>query len=588
MKRSSNWSGFFLLLTLLVCAGSATSQVVKFEPEKPKYGDTVVVTYNPAAEGAALNTGDDVYITVWWFCEYGFDGYRAKMSKEQSVFKYKFSIQKPMAAVQVNFMTLREWKEKNFYNTLIYRTDGEPVKGGYLSKIAGPSRNYAEFVAKELALYPDNYPTYYYKWSAAPEADRAKLMKEDMTRLLSLNTGQKDDLLWVLFWGHYLLKEEQKSYEVLQTLHRRYPSSPFLAQILKKYSKGSAPDDVRKLAWDFIARFPDTETAREWLPSISLAKEFPIQTAETISKKWMAKQADNPLPYLWLARAYLVRQKRLEEASVLVEKALNLFLSDRLKLYDDIAGAQTADFIPSAYRTTAEIAINMRNYAKALSAVRAAQTLDKETRSKSYLLEGQIWQQLKTNPDRAETAYREAWRLGGKEAEEPLKALYQKQHGGLIGFDEYLKSKTAAVERVGLKPAPVFTGKSINGDAIDLTGLRGKVVVLNFWYVGCAPCRAEIPGLNQLVKDFHGKDVVFVAFALDKAEDLQTFLKQTPFDYEVVPDSDKIAQTYEVMTYPTHVVIDKRGRVSIRQTGRSSKPQEELRPLIEQALAEPL
>ncbi len=51
-------------------------------------------------------------------------------------------------------------------------------------------------------------------------------------------------------------------------------------------------------------------------------------------------------------------------------------------------------------------------------------------------------------------------------------------------------------------------------------------MVLNFWFIGCAPCRVEMPGLNQLVSEFKGKDVVFIAFATDAAEDLQTFLKE--------------------------------------------------------------
>jgi peroxiredoxin len=68
------------------------------------------------------------------------------------------------------------------------------------------------------------------------------------------------------------------------------------------------------------------------------------------------------------------------------------------------------------------------------------------------------------------------------------------------------------------KLAPTFDARSLDGEALNLATLRGKVVVLNFWYVSCGPCRVKIPGLNQLVSEFQGKGVVFIALALDRAE----------------------------------------------------------------------
>ena len=63
--------------------------------------------------------------------------------------------------------------------------------------------------------------------------------------------------------------------------------------------------------------------------------------------------------------------------------------------------------------------------------------------------------------------------------------------------------------------APAFSLTSLEGEKFELAALRGKVVVLNFWFTGCAPCVAEFGELNSLVHKFKNKGVVFIAPTLD-------------------------------------------------------------------------
>src|ERR687893_223477 len=59
--------------------------------------------------------------------------------------------------------------------------------------------------------------------------------------------------------------------------------------------------------------------------------------------------------------------------------------------------------------------------------------------------------------------------------------------------------------------APAFSLTSMDGKKFELASLRGKVVVINFWFTGCPPCIEEMPKLNELVEKFKDKDVVFIA-----------------------------------------------------------------------------
>lgn len=131
--------------------------------------------------------------------------------------------------------------------------------------------------------------------------------------------------------------------------------------------------------------------------------------------------------------------------------------------------------------------------------------------------------------------------------------------------------------------APAFTLTALHGKKFDLSVLRGQVVVLNFWFTGCEPCVAEFSKLNGLVNKFKSKGVVFIAPTLDKEATLKPFLKEHKFKYHVVPNAGGlIVMTYTDgsgnVVFPTHIVIDREGRIDTRLTGE--KAVEELEKAI--------
>jgi len=125
---------------------------------------------------------------------------------------------------------------------------------------------------------------------------------------------------------------------------------------------------------------------------------------------------------------------------------------------------------------------------------------------------------------------------------------------------------------------------TLGGREVKLAELKGRVVVLNFWFVGCAPCRAEIPDLNRLVDEYQGRDVVFLAVARDKAGMVREFLKEIPFKYGIVAEGVPTAEAFGVELYPTHILIDKAGNVAHVLSGGGADKYQELAPLIDALL----
>ncbi len=116
------------------------------------------------------------------------------------------------------------------------------------------------------------------------------------------------------------------------------------------------------------------------------------------------------------------------------------------------------------------------------------------------------------------------------------------------------------VLRVG-KPAPEFTLASMDGGTISLSDLKGKPTWLNVWATWCAPCRAEMPDLQQ-VHESGGKDQ-YNLVAMNLGEDAATverFLKELGYTLPVALDeTGEVTLRYRVMGLPTHFFIDGNG-----------------------------
>lgn len=120
--------------------------------------------------------------------------------------------------------------------------------------------------------------------------------------------------------------------------------------------------------------------------------------------------------------------------------------------------------------------------------------------------------------------------------------------------------KTVLKDKLG-DNFPDFEVTDINGKRYSKTELRGKVIVLNFWFIGCAPCEMERPELNDIYNSYKGNpDVVFVSFAKNGKEQLDKFLAKRPFLYPVVPLDEALIKSFDIKEYPQNQIIGKDGK----------------------------
>ncbi len=134
-----------------------------------------------------------------------------------------------------------------------------------------------------------------------------------------------------------------------------------------------------------------------------------------------------------------------------------------------------------------------------------------------------------------------------------------------------------------------WVAETFDGQILDSKNLLGRVVVLNFWYAGCAPCRAETPDLAQIATDFEARGVQVVGVNVrDTAETALAFARNLKLNYPSVMDieSGAVVQAYTGVVspsaVPTTLVMNAKGEITARVLGRFEAST--LRSLIETAL----
>ena len=132
---------------------------------------------------------------------------------------------------------------------------------------------------------------------------------------------------------------------------------------------------------------------------------------------------------------------------------------------------------------------------------------------------------------------------------------------------------------------PNVTVTRLDSSAIELTALRGKPVVINWWQTTCAPCIAEMPELNELVEKYSDRDVEFLAIAHNEMAELPPFLKKHSFIYDIAVANDEAAHTFGT-AYPRHVIVNGEGKVALDITGLSSNTVDQIDTVIGSLLSE--
>jgi thiol-disulfide isomerase/thioredoxin len=150
-------------------------------------------------------------------------------------------------------------------------------------------------------------------------------------------------------------------------------------------------------------------------------------------------------------------------------------------------------------------------------------------------------------------------------------------------------AQTADTDSLKGKPAPDFALKTAAGPSVKLSGLRGKVVVLDFWATWCPPCRKSLPHLQKLSADAarEGKGLAVLGVnEQETADRINDFMKQNQYTFVVPMDSDgAVSNDYLVQGIPTTVIVGRNGVIRDVFIGIGDGREEAIDAAVDKALA---
>jgi peroxiredoxin len=159
-------------------------------------------------------------------------------------------------------------------------------------------------------------------------------------------------------------------------------------------------------------------------------------------------------------------------------------------------------------------------------------------------------------------------RLLGREAGAPLTsipALEGTPEGGVTSGLEDLPAPG--------RPAPDFALPDLDGNTVRLSDFGGRPVVLNFWATWCAPCRLEMPELEQAAADYAGRDLAVLTINQDEtAEQVGDFFTEVGLTLPALLDAGgKVGVAYGAFFLPTTIIVGPDGIVSAIHRGILSR-----------------
>jgi thiol-disulfide isomerase/thioredoxin len=117
---------------------------------------------------------------------------------------------------------------------------------------------------------------------------------------------------------------------------------------------------------------------------------------------------------------------------------------------------------------------------------------------------------------------------------------------------------------------------------VSLFGLRGKIILLDFWFKNCSPCIESVPYLNTIKKKFKNKEFEILSInTWDSKKDIAWFCNKHKVTYKVLMNGKGLAENYGASGFPTVILLDKEGKVLYSATGFDYS---KIENLIEKAL----
>jgi thiol-disulfide isomerase/thioredoxin len=136
------------------------------------------------------------------------------------------------------------------------------------------------------------------------------------------------------------------------------------------------------------------------------------------------------------------------------------------------------------------------------------------------------------------------------------------------------------------RPAPPFALRQLDGAPVTLAGLRGKVVVMEFWATWCGPCRYSLPSLEAIAKRYRDRGVAVLLVNLEEQPEAIRRWAERRYTAPILLDADGgVAAQYGVQSIPRLFILDQSGQLAWEHQGYGGGLEQNLAAILDELLA---